>query len=136
MKPWNPSTERPSLLMATNTILPVYPEWFLPVLEKLVKTSPLYEAMLHSTPGPAEKLTGESFTLPAQDTDSTTCGRPDAKTSFTSGSLEITNGTLKSTPESEAAIAELTKTFVSTISSRMEQEMMTTCGCSNVKESP
>jgi hypothetical protein len=122
--------------MVTNMTWLEFNEWQKSVLKKMDEPGEFFDQMIRSTLGHEEKSTGESFTQLQQGTDSTTCTVPDVKTSYTSVSQITWSGISKLTPELEAAIAEVAKTFASTISSLMEREMMITCGFSEGKLPP
>src|ERR1700675_413870 len=101
--------------MAINTTLPGFSEWWRSERGKTFARGLYSNQIVRSMLGLEEKSTGESFTLPAPATDSTPFIKQEPKTSYTSGSLTITNGTLKLTPELEAAIDEQARIFASTI---------------------
>src|ERR1700675_443995 len=122
--------------MAINMIWYESKGWLNGALKKMEEDGLFLNLMPLSTHGLEEKSIGESFTLPAPATDSTTCTKPDARTSYTSVSLTITNGMPKLTPELEAAIDEQARIFASTISSLMGREMMTTCGYCAERNAP
>src|ERR1700675_1299903 len=122
--------------MATNMIWPEYKKLSNDELRKMAERGQFCDQTPLSMLGLVVKSIGECFTQLRQDTGSTTCTKPDAKTSYTSVSQTIWSGISKLTPELEAAIAEVAKTFASTISSLMEREMMIMCGFSEGKLPP